>query len=68
MKKDHQYGFYTQGLIQSFLEDGVDIKRPATIEDICIIVGTAAENIIRQHEAQRQSDNIVQGLLKPKGE
>ena len=68
MKKDHQYGLYTQGLIQSFLESGTDIKRPATIEDICIIVGAAAENIIRNHEAQRQSDKIVQGLLKPKGD
>ncbi|MBS3670203.1 hypothetical protein [Vreelandella boliviensis] len=68
MKKDRKYSIYADELIKSFQESGVDIKSPATIEDVCIIVGGAAEHIIREHEAQRQSDKIVQGLLKPKGE
>lgn len=67
MNDDSKYGIYAGELIKAFQESGKDIHRPATIEDVCIIVGSAVENVIRQHEAQRQSDKILEGLKKPKG-
>lgn len=55
-------------LIKAFVDSGQDVSRPATVEDVCRIVGGVVETILREGEAQRVADQIIHDLKRPRGE
>lgn len=61
---EQEHSVFTAALIKSFEASGLDLNKPATVEDVLHIVGGVADVLVREGQAERVADQIISDLKR----